>query len=75
VEIKERAHLDKISDIMGEQMKIEWGSQIVTTFHAVHTGIDTAPILKTAYRRRHGRDIDGSSTRICPEAGKNYSTN
>ena len=27
-EIKERQHLDKISDIKGEQMKIEWGSQI-----------------------------------------------
>ena len=28
LEIKERQHLDKISDIKGEQMKIEWGSQI-----------------------------------------------
>ena len=28
VEIQEREHLDKISDIKGEQMKIEWGSQI-----------------------------------------------
>jgi len=28
LEIKERRHLDKISDIKGEQMKIEWGSQI-----------------------------------------------
>jgi peptide chain release factor 2 len=28
VEIKEREHLDKISDIKGAQMKIEWGSQI-----------------------------------------------
>jgi len=28
MEIKERQHLDKISDIKGEQMKIEWGSQI-----------------------------------------------
>jgi len=28
VEIKERQHLDKIGDIKGEQMKIEWGSQI-----------------------------------------------
>ncbi len=27
-EIKEREHLEKISDIKGEQMKIEWGSQI-----------------------------------------------
>jgi peptide chain release factor 2 len=27
-EIKEREHLDKISDIKGVQMKIEWGSQI-----------------------------------------------
>ena len=28
VEIKERQHLDKISDIKGVQQKIEWGSQI-----------------------------------------------
>ena len=28
IEIKEREHMDKISDIKGEQMKIEWGSQI-----------------------------------------------
>ena len=28
IEIKERQHLEKISDIKGEQMKIEWGSQI-----------------------------------------------
>ena len=28
LEIKEREHLEKISDIKGEQMKIEWGSQI-----------------------------------------------
>ncbi len=28
VEIKEREHLEKIGDIKGEQMKIEWGSQI-----------------------------------------------
>ena len=27
-EIKEREHLEKISDIKGEQLKIEWGSQI-----------------------------------------------
>ena len=28
MEIKERQHLEKISDIKGEQLKIEWGSQI-----------------------------------------------
>ena len=28
VEIKEREHLEKVSDIKGEQLKIEWGSQI-----------------------------------------------
>ncbi|MBQ1351935.1 MAG: peptide chain release factor 2 [Oscillospiraceae bacterium] len=28
IEIKEREHLDKIEDIKGVQMKIEWGSQI-----------------------------------------------
>ena len=28
VQIKEQEHLDKISDIKGEQLKIKWGSQI-----------------------------------------------
>ena len=28
IQIKEQEHLDKISDIKGEQLKIEWGSQI-----------------------------------------------
>ena len=28
IEIKEREHLEKVSDIKGEQLKIEWGSQI-----------------------------------------------
>ena len=28
VEIREREHLEKISDIKGVQKKIEWGSQI-----------------------------------------------
>ncbi len=28
VQIKEQEHLDKISDIKGTQLKIEWGSQI-----------------------------------------------
>ncbi|MDD4510479.1 MAG: peptide chain release factor 2 [Oscillospiraceae bacterium] len=28
IEIKEREHLDKVEDIKGVQMKIEWGSQI-----------------------------------------------
>ena len=28
IEIKEREHLDKISDIKGEQKEIGWGSQI-----------------------------------------------
>ena len=28
IEIKEREHLDRISDIKGAQLKIEWGSQI-----------------------------------------------
>ena len=39
VEIKEREHLDKISDIKGEQMKIEWGSQIRSyVFMPLHAG-------------------------------------
>jgi peptide chain release factor 2 len=28
MEIKKRQHLEKISDIKGEQLRIEWGSQI-----------------------------------------------
>ena len=28
IQIKEQEHLDKISDIKGTQLKIEWGSQI-----------------------------------------------
>ena len=28
IEIKEREHLDKISDIKGEQLQIAWGAQI-----------------------------------------------
>ena len=28
IQIKEQEHLDKISDLKGVQMKIEWGSQI-----------------------------------------------
>ncbi len=36
-EIKEREHLEKISDIKGEQMKIEWGSQIRSYFFMPYT--------------------------------------
>ena len=43
-EIKEREHLEKISDIKGVQMKIEWGSQI-------RSYVITAPSMKTATSR------------------------
>ena len=39
IEIKEREHLEKISDIKGVQMKIEWGSQIRSyVFMPYHAG-------------------------------------
>ena len=51
IEIKEREHLDKISDIKGTQMKIEWGSQIrnyvfmpYTLVKDTRTGYETANI-------------------------------
>ena len=51
VEIKEREHLDKISDIKGVQKKIEWGSQIrnyvfmpYTLVKDTRTGHETANI-------------------------------
>jgi len=51
VEIKEREHLDKISDIKGVQQKIEWGSQIrnyvfmpYTLVKDTRTGCETANI-------------------------------
>ena len=51
IEIKEREHLDKISDIKGTQMKLEWGSQIrnyvfmpYTLVKDTRTGYETANI-------------------------------
>ena len=51
MEIKEREHLDKISDIKGVQQKIEWGSQIrnyvfmpYTLAKDTRTGFETANI-------------------------------
>ncbi len=51
VEIKEREHLDKISDIKGVQQKIEWGSQIrnyvfmpYTMVKDTRTGCETANV-------------------------------
>ena len=51
IEIKEREHLDKISDIKGAQMKIEWGSQIrnyvfmpYTLVKDTRTGFETTNI-------------------------------
>ena len=50
-EIKEREHLEKISDIKGVQMKIEWGSQIrsyvfqpYTLVKDHRTGVETGNI-------------------------------
>ena len=51
IEIKEREHLDKISDIKGTQLKIEWGSQIrnyvfmpYTLVKDTRTGYETSNI-------------------------------
>jgi len=51
VEIKEREHLEKISDIKGDQLKIEWGSQIrsyvfmpYTLVKDVRTGCETGNV-------------------------------
>ena len=51
VEIKEREHLDKISDIKGAQLKIEWGSQIrnyvfmpYTLVKDTRTGFETSNV-------------------------------
>ena len=52
VEIKEREHLDKISDIKGVQQKIEWGSQIrnyvfmpYTLVKDTRTGCETSNVI------------------------------
>ncbi len=51
VEIKEREHLEKVSDIKGDQLKIEWGSQIrsyvfmpYTLVKDVRTGCETGNV-------------------------------
>ena len=61
VEIKEREHLDKISDIKGDQKKIEWGSQIRSYVFMPYT---LAKDTRTAYESSNinavmDGDIDG----------------
>ncbi|MDR3767405.1 MAG: peptide chain release factor 2 [Butyricicoccus sp.] len=61
VEIKEREHLDKISDIKGVQKKIEWGSQIRSYVFMPYT---LAKDTRTAYENTNinavmDGDIDG----------------
>lgn len=61
VEIKEREHLDKISDIKGDQKKIEWGSQIRSYVFMPYT---LAKDTRTAYENSNidavmDGDIDG----------------
>ena len=60
-EIKEREHLDKIEDIKGVQMKIEWGSQIRSYVFMPYT---LAKDTRTAYENSNIQavmdgDIDG----------------
>ena len=61
VEIKEREHLDKISDIKGVQQKIEWGSQIRSYVFMPYT---LAKDTRTAYEMTNinavmDGDLDG----------------
>ncbi|WP_087065348.1 peptide chain release factor 2 [Intestinibacillus massiliensis] len=61
VEIKEREHLDKISDIKGDQKKIEWGSQIRSYVFMPYT---LAKDTRTAFENSNinavmDGDIDG----------------
>ncbi len=61
VEIKEREHLDKISDIKGDQKKIEWGSQIRSYVFMPYT---LAKDTRTAFENTNinavmDGDIDG----------------
>ena len=57
IEIKEREHLEKISDIKGVQQKIEWGSQIRSYVFMPYTlAKDTRTGYEiTQHQRRHGR--------------------
>ena len=61
IEIKEREHLDKISDIKGTQLKIEWGSQIRNYVFMPYT---LAKDTRTGYEMTHinavmDGDLDG----------------
>ena len=57
IEIKEREHLEKISDIKGAQLKIEWGSQIRNYVFMPYTLVkDTRTGFESIERqRRDGR--------------------
>ena len=57
IEIKEREHLEKISDIKGVQQKIEWGSQIRSYVFMPYTLVkDTRTGFESTQRqRRDGR--------------------
>ena len=56
VEIKEREHLEKISDIKGVQQKIEWGSQIRSYVFMPYTlAKDTRTGFEREHQRSHGR--------------------
>lgn len=57
-EIKEREHLEKISDIKGVQQKIEWGSQIRSyVLCRTRWQRTTVPALKTATSRMSWTEI------------------
>ena len=61
LEIKEREHLDKIEDIKGEKVNIEWGSQIRSYVFMPYT---LAKDMRTGYEDAHNNavmdgEIDG----------------
>ena len=61
IEIKEREHLEKISDIKGVQQKIEWGSQIRSYVFMPYTLVkDTRTAFETSnVNAVMGGDLDG----------------
>ena len=71
-EIKEREHLEKISDIKGVQQKIEWGSQIRSYVFMPYT---LAKDTRTGYEKqqhpgRYGRRYRQLHQRLSRNEGR-----
>ena len=71
MELKIQQHAEKISDIKGVQMKIEWGSQIRSyVFMPYQLVKDTRTGYETSqYRQRHGRRSGWVPERLPDPAG------